>query len=304
MRGITRRAAVLVSVVGLFLVGLFAQVAAGQSADDVRDQIVITGTLDVPSGETVDTAVILNGPATIEGTVRETLVVLNGRTEIAGTIGGDVVVVNGSVVIRSGAEVGGDVRSREDPTIEDGAVVRGAVRGIAARFDVKGLGLATRFAWWIAYSVSTLVLGGLLLAFAPALDGALAGAARNRMGAGFGVGAALFFLVPIGAVVLLVTIVGIPLGVFVLLGLALLYTVGYVAGAHGIGRLLVKPPSSRFAAYLAGWAILRGIGLIPVAGGLAWLLASILGLGLLAVSSRRRPAVPGPALIPPPPAPA
>jgi hypothetical protein len=80
--------------------------------------------------------------------------------------------------------------------------------------------------------------------------------------------------------------------------------VGYVAGAHGIGRLIVRPPSSRFAAFLAGWGVLRLVGLIPFAGGFTWFVVSILGLGLLTVAARRGAPVEGPTPIPPPPAPA
>jgi hypothetical protein len=48
----------------------------------------------------------------------------------------------------------------------------------------------------------------------------------------------------------------------------------------------VKPPTTRFLAFLAGWGILRLLGLIPVVGGLVWTLASIFGLGLLWVAAR------------------
>ena len=103
----------------------------------------------------------------------------------------------------------------------------------------------------------------------------------------------VFFLLPIVAILLLVIVVALPLGLFMLLALGLLYTVGYVAGAHAIGRLLVKAPTtSRFLAFLAGWGILRVLGLIPVLGGLAWTLASIFGLGVLWVAIRRAPAEP------------
>ena len=52
------------------------------SSDDENDQVVLTGQLLIEADRTVDTAVIFNGPATIEGTVREDLFVLNGDTEI------------------------------------------------------------------------------------------------------------------------------------------------------------------------------------------------------------------------------
>jgi hypothetical protein len=123
---------------------------------------------------------------------------------------------------------------------------------------------------------------------------------RERTGASIGFGALVFFLLPIVAVLMLVIVVALPLGLFMLLALALLYTIGYVAGAHAIGRLVVKAPTSRFLAFLAGWAILRVIGLVPALGGLVWVLASIFGLGVLWVASRRTAAEPPEARAMPP----
>ena len=107
------------------------------------------------------------------------------------------------------------------------------------------------------------------------------------------------------AVLFLVIVVAIPLGLLILLALGLLYTVGYVAGAHALGRLLVNAPTNRFVAFLVGWGILRVIGLVPVLGGLAWTLLSIFGLGVLWVASRRAATAPmqTPAVPPVPPTP-
>ena len=272
------------------------------------DQVVLTGELLVPEGATVGTAVIFNGDATIDGTATESVVVFNGDVEITGTVGDDVVAFNGRVIVRSGAEVDGDIASRQHPQIEQGATVRGEVRGISGRFDLEGLGWVGRYVWWFGYTISTLILGLVLLLFLPGVDAPLAGAFRRRMGASFGFGAAIFFLLPIAAVLLLVVVVAIPLGLFLLLALALLYTLGYVAGAHVLGRRLVNPPGSRFVAFLVGWMILRGIGLIPFLGGLVWVLASIAGLGALVIAARGskpaavQPVPAGPIPAPPPPA--
>jgi hypothetical protein len=284
----------------------FAQDEGATPGDD--DQVVLTGELLVPKGATVGTAVILNGDATIDGTATESVVVFNGDVEITGTVGDDIVAFNGRVIVRSGAEVGGDIASRQDPRVEEGATVRGQIKGISGRFDLEGLGWVGRYVWWFGYTISTLILGLVLLLFLPGVDAPLADAFRRRMGASFGLGAAIFFLLPIAAVLLLVVVVAIPLGVFLLLALALLYTLGYVAGAHVLGRRLVNPPGSRFVAFLVGWLILRGIGLIPFLGGLVWVLASIAGLGALVIAARgSKPAAvqPVPAgSIPAPPPPA
>jgi hypothetical protein len=299
------------SLAALVLVGLAAAPAVAQDADGDGptgdDQIVFTGRLVIEEGDSVDTALIFDGPATIAGEVRESVVVFNGDVEITGTVGKDVVVFNGSLDVRSGAEVGGNVVSQQTPTIEDGATVGGDVQDLPSGIEIEGLGFASRIAWWFAYSISALVLGLLVLLIAPGLDAAVARAVRDRAGAAFGFGAALFFLIPIVAGLLLVTIVGIPLGVFILLALALIYSIGYVVAAHAVGRLVVKPPGSRFLAFLAGFAILRVIALVPVLGGLTWFVASLFGLGVLALALRSTavtvPPAPPPAPAMPPPAP-
>ena len=310
MAGIRRSRIVgVLFVPAVFLVAMlaFASTAAGQAADDdvaSDDQIVLNGRLDVPEDDTVGMAVIFNGPATIEGTVREGVVVLNGDAEISGSVGEDVVVLNGDLVVRSGADVGGDLVSQSDPTVEDGANVGGSTVNVATRFDWEEFGFASRIAWWVGFSVSTILLGVVLLLLLPGLDGSVVSAWRERTGGSVGWGLGAFFLLPVAAILLLVTVLALPLGLYILLGLALLYTVGYVAGALVLGRLVVKPPTSRFLAFLVGWVILRAIALIPVVGGLVFLLASVVGLGVLVVNARRHEGIstsPGVAATPPPP---
>jgi hypothetical protein len=281
----------------LVICGLLAGPALADSADRLnsRDQLVLNGTLTVAEGQTVDTALLGHGIATIAGTVTGAVVVFDGRTDISGTVQGDVFVFNGTVTVSSSAVIDGDLVTRESPNVESGATIRGKQQRLSARFDAADIGFGSRLVWWIGYSVSTLVLGLLLLLIMPALDSAIVRAMRERMGGAIGFGVLLFFLLPIVAVLFLVVIVAIPLGLFLLLALALLYTVGYVAGAHAIGRRLVtSPTSSRFVAFLAGWAILRVFGLIPVIGGIVWTLAAIFGLGLLWVAARRSPVAPMP----------
>ena len=277
---------------------------AQDDGPDTDDQIVITGSLDVPDGETIQHAVIFNGNATIDGTVERSLVVFNGRTEISGTVGDDVVVFNGVVVLRSGSRVGGDVVTRQTPQIEEGATVGGSVEDLETRWDYWDATFVGRLAWWLAFTVSTLVLGlALLLLASSGIDAVSIRGLRDRLGGTIGFGLLVFVLLPVVAVVLLVTIVGIPLGLFLLLGLALVYTIGYVVGALALGRLVVKPPTSRYLAFLAGWGALRLLALVPFLGGVAWLVATVVGLGTLWGAARaRRTGEVRPATVPPMPA--
>jgi hypothetical protein len=294
MRVGAARGTVVVGGALLWVVALGGYASAQGSGDAPGDddQIVLHGQLLVPEGETVGAAVIFDGPAIVEGTVSDALVVFNGNVEISGLVRDDVVVFNGDVVVRSGAEIGGNLVSQGEVSVDEGATIAGEQRSLSTDVDMADVGLASRFAWWLAYSLSTLALGLMLLAFAPKLDDAIWYVAQGRKGPSIVVGLAFFFLLPVVAVMLLATIVGIPLGLFLLLALALLYTVGYVAGAHALGRMVVKPPKSRYVAFLAGWAIVRALALVPFVGGLVWTITAIIGLGVLAVAARQRSQAP------------
>jgi hypothetical protein len=287
MRWWFRRSVGPAAVLGLSLV-ILAPGAVAQDDDgrDSDDHVIVTGGLVVPEREMAKTAVVFNGDVLIDGTVSETLVVFNGRTEITGTVGEDVVVFNGSVVLRSGSRVGGDVVSRQTPQVEDGATVEGSVDDLQKRWDYWDVTFVGRLGWWLAYTVSTLVLGLVLLMLARGLDPASIRALRDRLGATIGFGLLWFVLLPIVAIVLLVTIVGIPLGLFLLFALGLVYSIGYVVGGLALGRLVVKEPTSRYLAFLAGWGALRVIALVPFLGGIAWLVGTVLGLGTLWVGAR------------------
>lgn len=274
------------ATLGLSLLILVPGAVAQDDGSNSDDHVVLTGGLVVPEGETAKTVVVFNGGVRIDGTVTQTLVVFNGRTEITGTVGEDVIVFNGSVVLRSGSRVGGDVVSRQAPQIEEGATVEGSVDDLPTRWDYWDITFVGRLAWWLAYTVSTLVLGLVLLMLARGLDPASVRALRERLGGTIGFGLLWFVVLPIVAVLLSITVVGAPLGLFLLLALGLVYSIGYVVGALALGRLVVKEPRSRYMAFLAGWGALRLLALVPFLGGIAWFVATLLGLGTLWVASR------------------
>src|SRR2546425_8272526 len=175
MRSRTIRLIVSVGAILLLGVVLAAPVSASNSGSDLNesDQVVLNGRLVVAEGETVDSAVLFHGSATIAGTVTGSAVVFDGTTDISGHVQGDVFVFNGDVTVRSGAQIDGDLVTGQTPTVEPGATVTGQQQRVSARFNAGEITAASRIAWWIGYSVSTLVLGLLLLLFAPALDGAI-----------------------------------------------------------------------------------------------------------------------------------
>jgi hypothetical protein len=306
---VTRRVLALCVIVPFAALSLLALAAPALAADSEQNdpQIVLTGQVVVQAGQTVGDVVIFNGPATIEGTVRGSLTSFHGDVSISGTVTGDVTSFNGDVTVASGARIGGDLVTQSAPSVASGATIEGDRRRVDTDVITGRFTWISQFAVWVAVSVSILVLGVLLLLFAPRAAESVALPAVERVGASIGWGVGLFFGLPIVAVIALITIVGIPFGLGTLLGLALIYSLGYTASCFALGRTLLKPPTSRYLAFLAGWAIVRVASLIPFVSGLVWFVAVVYGLGVLAVAVRRREAmatIPAPATMPPPPPPA
>lgn len=249
--------------------------------------VVLTGRADVPAGERVGDLVVFHGSSTVDGTVEGSLTAFDAPVTISGRVEGDVVVFNGPVQLRSGAKVTGDVVSRSDPVVESGAAIGGDTNRVETNFNWEGFGWIGRLGWWFAVSVSTLVVGLVLIWLAGRGALGISDAGRNRVGGSIGWGLLAFFGLPIVGIFALVTVVGIPLGFGLLSALALIYALGYGASAWIVGRRLVREPTSWILAFLAGWAILRVLALVPFLGGLMWFVAVVFGLGALLVAVTR-----------------
>jgi hypothetical protein len=93
--------------------------------------------------------------------------------------------------------------------------------------------------------------------------------------------------VPVLAVAITVTILGIPAGLAVLLGLGLLAGVGYTMGVWSLGRFVVPAPRSRAGAFFAGWATAAVLGLVPFLNVAWWIVATAVGLGATVLAAWR-----------------
>jgi hypothetical protein len=282
----------LVALSVLVAVPAFAAPGGVQPREPDETQVVITGRVIVAEDQTVGDVVILNGDALINGTVDGTVFALNGDVLVRGSVSDDVIAMNGRVVADGGARIGGDVASRDDARISPGATVEGDVESVSRRFAFGQVGLVAAIVIWVAVIVSTLVFGLLLLLIAPRAADAFADAGRTAVGASIGLGIAAAIGLPIVGVLLLASVLGLPLGVVVLLTLGFLYMLGYVASAYFLGRVILRPPTNRFLAYLVGWGILSVAAAIPVLNAIVLIAATVYGLGMIVVAlfrARRGP---------------
>jgi hypothetical protein len=278
-----------VALIVVLILGVAPGTAAGQDSDrSADDRVVITSPVTIERGESAGDVLVIDGRVSVAGRVRGDLIVVNGVVRIAGAVDGDVVTLAERAILTPSARIGGDlIYGDERPIVPPGATVEGDVQRVDVGDVADPLGFVGAAAVWIAVSVSALVLGLLLLWLAPGALEAAREAAATRLGATIGWGLLLFFGLPILAILALVTLVGIPFGIGVLLALLPLYALGYTTSAWLLGRRLVRPPTGRVLAFLAGLAILRLLALIPILGGIVWFAATVLGLGALVVATWR-----------------
>jgi hypothetical protein len=263
---------------------------------------VITGTVRVPRGEHADRILIADGRVEISGHVDGVVLAIDAPVHIARTavIDGNVISLSKRVTVAPGAILNHDlIYADEKPVVPKGAMVYGDVR----RLDAGDVSLpfgafVVHLALWLAFTLSSLALGLGLVWLAPRAVDAAYETARERAGPAIAWGLGLFLGLPLAAIAAVATLVGIPLGLLVLLALLPLYALGYVATAYVLGRAIV-PERGRVLAFLMGWAILRVVAFIPGLGALAWIAATVFGLGTLTVAlwrTRRSPPVsPAPA---------
>ena len=289
------------------IVALLAVLLGAGSASAATDHVVITGGVVVPPGQTAGDVIVLDGTVRIAGHVTGDVVSVAGPVRVSGRVDGDLIAVSDRAFLGSTARVGGDLRyGDESPVLARGARVDGRVSNEDWDDSLNGWGWVSVLAWWVAVSVSTLIMGVLLVWLAPGALYAAERAVQERLGATVGWGVLIAIGVPVLAIVALVTLVGIPFGIALLLAAIPVLLVAYATAAWIVGRRVLRNRSaSPWAALFAGWGILRLLALIPIAGELIGLAATVVGLGALAVAlwrARRasalieepRPPAPGP----------
>src|SRR3954465_12005086 len=205
-------------VVCAVIVALLALLVGAGGASAATDHVVITGGADVPAGRTAGDVVVLDGTVRIAGHATGDVVSVGGPVLVTGRVDGDLIAVSDRASLGPRASVGGDLRyGDEAPVLARGARVDGKVSNEDWADAASGWGWVSLLGWWLAVSVSTLVVGALLVWLAPRALAAAGRAVHERLGATIAWGVAIAICLPLLAVLALATVVGIPFGIALLL---------------------------------------------------------------------------------------
>ena len=278
----------------------------GDSTRVVGEQVTVDSTIDgdlIAGGnrlQLLEGTVIRGGVAAaassleIDGTVEENLRAAAGELVLRGTVRGHANVIADRLDLAPGARIEGDLdyRTRVPLSPEAAARVAGAVRYEEPIDEEEEDGSAAwSFLFWTWQAGAALLAGMLAVALLGPLVQQLASAIAGETTLGALLGFGAFLIVPVGAAVVMMTLVGLPIGIIaVLLFTVALYVAKLPIAVWAGGQLLARagrPGASPYAAMAAGILALYLLFEVPWLGGLFWLAATWLGLGAMVLSGRR-----------------
>jgi hypothetical protein len=247
----------------------------------------VNGPVRVAANETTPSIIVVNGNALIDGQVLGTVVVVQGRAEIIGVVHGDVIAF-GDVYLAPQSRVTRNI------TIYGGALSRGeAARVDGQIFFEEAPAFVPPSASFLFLSIALFAIGGTLLltltAWRPLTNSAeLVSAHPLNM---LAIGSVVALGVPLAAIAIL------PTGVGVVLGLAILvcaipaaifsgFTVAAMAVGNWIGTrephlIPVVAHRRALAEVVIGTMALLIVLLLPVVGIVLLLVVSTMGVGAL-----------------------
>jgi hypothetical protein len=298
MKFMERRATRFLSLSILLLVvaALLVPATAGAQSEqrDARGAIIrIDGDAVVASGESRGLVVVIDGDARIAG-YAASVFVIDGRVIIEGGTVGELGVLNGTVEARDGSVVTGNV-TLIDAEIEraPGAVIRGTIQRDTSYRLGEGLRIFGLI-FGLGYAIAVIIGGIVVAAVAPRQARYIGSVIADEPGRSMLAALVAWIALPILAVVAMVTIIGIPLGIAILVFLMpALAFVGYLLFGIRLGDFMIEKirgqrESDRpYLAVLLGIGALVVVGWVPVLGSLVSFLAACIGSGAIALAAWR-----------------
>ena len=283
---------------------------------EVTVDAIIAGNARVAGGEVeIGPATVIEGGASItggrvklDGSVTGYLQATGGDVRLSGSVGGDAMVRSGELHIAPGTRIDGKLvyRGPDAPVVPEGATIAGGVefhetsahRWVDRNSHVAvDAGRAVGSTLWF---VGVFAVAALFTAIFPAFSTQAATMIGRDPWTSLGIGLAVLVCMPFVAVVLLITIIGIPLALLLVPVYLVLMFLGWVTAALFLGERLLKVARrgqpvgigwrilALLAALIALWLLRR----IPYAGPLIGLAALSAGIGALVWqlwSRRERP---------------
>jgi cytoskeletal protein CcmA (bactofilin family) len=266
------------------------------------DLIALGSNVNIASTSKIGNDLILGtASARVDGEVVGDIKGGGADITITNGVGGDVDIEADNLKIASSAHINGNLSytSKNEAQIESGARVGGETKWRVPELKEpsRKVGLFAGIAgviWgkFLAFCM-ILVVGIILLLVVPKRIVSMEAAIRTNPWQSLGWGALILFATPVAVIIVMVTVIGLPVGLItgVLYGIAIYLSkipVALLIGSLIIARgREIESKGVLIGALALGLAILSIVQVIPVVGFLVGLATVIFGLGSLVTSVRK-----------------
>lgn len=263
----------------------------------------MVGNITVQEEQIIDGDVsTLAGNITVHGTVYGDVTSVAGNITIHGKVDGDVQTTGGNIYLKKDAEISGDVTVVGGKVYKDSdAIVSGSITQIVESDEVdweirnqqiqlpSNIKISPHVPWYlliwgaITGLISWLALGAFLMLFFAKQVSRLSEKVDQRPGYYFLIGLVAYLLIPPLLVLMVITIVGIPLALILILMVILGTLFGQLAVARSLGERVIQRFSWKYetemSRVLIGLVTIFLITLIPVIGWVFFFATSCIGFG-------------------------
>lgn len=269
-----------------------------------RNGIIIGATSITSASSTIGwDLLILGNIFELNGNVGRDLYGSAGKINLNGQIGKNVNLNFGPqndyekpLTLNSSSKISGELKykSEKEAIIEPGAIIAGqTIHNFPTAVTKKSN--MVNWAWWWGKLISifsALVIGLVLISFWREQIIKITNLMKEKIGVSLGWGILILLLTPIIAIILLITIIGIPLSfISIALWLIAMYVskilVGILIGRSFLNSYWVKQKDSLILAMIVGIIITYIILAIPFIGWTLSLLATLWGLGGIVLALKK-----------------
>ena len=235
-------------------------------------------------------ASLAGGSISVTGAVKGNVRAAGGQILLDGPVGGDVSVAGGKFELGPNARIAGKVKffgaeMQRDPA----AQVVGAVQHVHSSNHHREFTARERFVSSWFWTVGLMLMAAIIAGALPGPSGRMAQELRERPWMTLLLGLIALTSIPVAAVLIMITVIGIPIGIFGLLGYVVLLFTGYVWLSVVLGGLLlerVKPETAARTAWRMGAAaftmlVIALLVRVPLAGGFVKLAVLACGVGMI-----------------------
>ena len=237
---------------------------------------------------------VAGGVVSVNGPVNGMIQAAAGNLEVNSHVGQGInatIDKGGQFILKNNADIKGDINytwhqelAKDDGSVVEGEVVRHEPSYAKGGKDAKSILQKGYWGMKLFSFAALLLIGLILLAFAGRFSEKVAQKIIEKFGMSIGIGFLVFLVTPIAFIFLLITLIGAPLGVILLaLFIILLYVskvfASLMVGTWILTKVFKKKKVDRYLGFLIGLLVLSIIGLIPLLGGLVWVVLCITALG-------------------------